>query len=300
MGPCAGTCSHVCNAPTLGCVHITGELDGLLQGAGSPSLLPPAGSAGAWLLPATLASELPWLGTGVGQGHSHRVGFSPPFAPSPQVQFMLTTALRRLSPAGMSLCSLFHIPATCLHPPPPPAPGSQYAQVPLLQEAFPPAPFPFLSLDPRVQTGYVSLRTLSILGCLSCSLPVPINRPRAPEGLGLHQMKLFLSMALVPRVQFWGSPSLPTSLTLQACSPQGVSRRQGMNPHTVPAAASSPQVLTASDPLTAHVTSEVRWGVMEPARALGLSSLGLDPNVQLGDLEQVTLLFWASASTSRR
>lgn len=52
-----------------------------------------------------------------------------------------------------------------------------------------------------------------------------------------------------------------------------------MNPHTVPAAASSPQVLTASDPLTAHVTSEVRWGVMEPARALGLSSLGLDPNV---------------------
>lgn len=58
----------------------------------------------------------------------------------------------------------------------------------------------FLSLrGPRVQTGSVclSLRASVEYGGLSCvSLSVPINRPRAPWGLVLHQIQLFLVPSL--------------------------------------------------------------------------------------------------------
>ena len=56
---------------------------------------------------------------------------------------------------------------------------------------------------------------LGIWGGLSCSLPVPINRPQASQGLGLHQIQLFLSLPRSLGSNFGGCsycPLPPSSL----------------------------------------------------------------------------------------
>ena len=203
---CVGTCVHTCgSAPTSGfgpvrsvwaVFYISWELDWQPQVARSPSSLPtflPQGLSGAWLISAALASELPWAGTGLGGG-AHLL-------PHPR----------------LSLCS-DHCPAlplyslnTPLQCPPPFLPAftapcpKPHLLISLSSGSTPPGSLPccprcqLLSLrGPRVQTGSV----FSLLGPLlnmvvsAVSLSVPINRPRAPWGLVLHQIQLFLVPSL--------------------------------------------------------------------------------------------------------
>ena len=88
-----------------------------------------------------------------------------------------------------------------------------------------------------------------------CPYPSPSRGQEDPEGWRFIKINSSSSLPLVARVQFGGPPHWPPFL--QPPSPrslQGGCRRPRINPHTAPAAASSPQVHTASDPVTMHVT----------------------------------------------
>lgn len=115
-----------------------------------------------------------------------------------------------------------------------------------------------------------------------CPYPSPSRGQEDPEGWRFIKINSSSSLPLVARVQFGGPPHWPPFL--QPPSPrslQGGRRRPRINPHTAPAAASSPQVHTASDPVTMHDARDLKaqWRAKETTRALGLSGLGLDPNV---------------------